>query len=502
MSTGSTAEPQFVPPRPTRPRWPWGVAVPVVVALLVFGGLRVFGSDDSCGGGTRSGPSHECIGVSDSYAYEDSLKSVMKLIEAENDRVDTSGKKWVSVAYVLPITTDLEQEALKYDTKEELEGAYLAQLRLNDPDLGGNGDTPQIKLLVANVGLRSEQWQPLAERLIAMTKGDHPLVGVAGFGQSRGGTLSLVNELRAAKVPMMGATVTADKLASATDVGFFRTAPPNVDQASAAARHLKAKQQSTPGYDVLVVRDRNTDDIYNTSLYSDFVSAAKRERLTLVEGDQDYISGVDGISNAFASVANGVCAKRPEAVFFAGRGANLRNFITAMSAPARRCQVTVLTGDDAVGVYPDRSLDEANRKQFESNWRNSKVTALYTALGHPALPGRLYDADHNPLPGFTKLYHDTFGQTDGDMFEDGQVILAHDAVWTLGAAVRAAAGETGTAPVTPGSVLSALVSLADVQGISGKIDLGSDGNPQDKAMALVQLEPDRRFVFNGVIRPG
>jgi ABC-type branched-subunit amino acid transport system substrate-binding protein len=494
--------PAFRVPRPPRRRWPWIVLVLVVAAAAVLGGIRLFGGGDTCGHGIpETGPQHECIGVSDGgTVFESSLTEVMGKIHTENERVAKSGKPWVSVAYVEPITTDPEQEAAKYGIHEELEGAYLAQRQLNDAQLGGRGDTPQIRLLVANIGLRSEQWKPLTDRLIAMTHDDNRLVAVAGFGQSRGGTLDAVRALRAAKVPMMGATVTADNLASAAQVGFFRVSASNADQASAAVNYLKEQQAGSPGYKVLVIRDRNQDDIYNTSLYNDFVTAAKAASLALVGGDLEYVSGIDGISNAFSSVADRVCDKKPDAVYFAGRGVNLRAFITAMSAPDRRCPVTVLTGDDAIGVYYDTSESQSVRNRFTANWQVSGVTTLYTALGHPELSGKLYAANKNPLSGFSELYRNEFGPVGKETFQDGQAILAHDAVWTLGVAIRDAAGD-GTAVVNAGSTLNALVSADTVAGISGPVELGSDGNPQNKPMALVRLEPDGTYAFRGVVRP-
>ena len=494
--------PAFRVPRAPRRKLPWIALALVLVAAAVFGGIRVFGGKDTCGHGIpKVGPAHECIGVTDgSTVFEPSLAPVMAKILAENKRVAASGRPWVSVAYVEPFTTDPQDEATKYGIREELDGAYLAQRQLNDAQLGGRGDTPQIRLLVANIGLRSEQWKPLTDRLIAMTHGGDRLVAVAGFGQSRGGTLQAVQALRAAKVPMMGATVSADNLASAAQVGFFRSSAPNSDQASAAVNYLRQQQAARHGaYKVLVVRDRNQDDIYNTSLYNDFVAAARKTSLALVGGDLEYVSGVDGISNAFSSVADRVCDKKPDAVFFAGRGVNLRAFITAMSAPDRRCQVTVLTGDDAVGVYYDSSESRSVRDRFAANWQASGVTVMFTALAHPDLPGRLYPSDRNPYPGFLQLYHDEFG-AGTDNFQDGQAMLAHDAVWTLGVAIREAAGD-GTTAVNAGSTLNALVSGGSVAGLTGPVELGSDGNPQDKPMALVRLEPTGAYTFRQVVRP-
>jgi ABC-type branched-subunit amino acid transport system substrate-binding protein len=492
------------PARPPRRKWPWVVGALVLVLAGVFVFRKVTHEMDECGPGVKkTGPQHECIGVSDgSYAFRSALKPVMDKIRDENRRVENSHRKWVSVAYVEPLSSDPDDESAKYQVLEELKGAYLAQRQLNDNQLGGVGDLPQIRLLVANIGERSQQWKPLTDQLIAMAHGGKDrLVAVAGFGTSRGGTLKAVDALRAAKVPMMGSTVTADGLSSASTVGFFRVSAPNVDQASAAAAYLAGRQKAQHGYKVLVIRDRNEDDIYNTSLYRDFMTASRTKGLALMDGEVQYASGIDGISNAFSAVAQQVCYKKPDAIFFAGRGANLRGFVIAMSAAGRRCPVTVLTGDDAVGVYYDADTADATVEQFQRDWKASRVTVFYTALGHPELANRLYSKADNPLPAFLDLYHRTFGGTGADDLQDGQAILGHDAVWTLGVAVHQAAGGDGSASVNAESTLSQLVTGVTASGVTGPIQLDSDGNPHNKPMALVRLDPEGRYAFQQVIKP-
>lgn len=491
------------PTPPPRRRWPWAAAVVLLVAAGVTAYLLISKKMDECGSGVRrTGPQNECVGVSDgSYAFRSSLKPVMDKIKEENRRVERSGRKWVSVAYVEPLSSDPNDEAAKYQIVEELKGAYLAQRQLNDNQLGGLGDLPQIRLLVANIGERSQQWKPLTDQLIAMAHGKDRLVAVAGFGTSRGGTLKAVDALRAAKVPMMGSTVTADALSSASAVGFFRVSAPNSDQASAAAAYLAGQQRAKHGYKVLVIRDRNQDDIYNTSLYKDFMTAAGAKKLALMDGEVQYASGIDGISNAFSAVAQQVCYKKPDAIFFAGRGANLRGLVIAMSAAGRRCPVTVLTGDDAVGVYYDANTPDATVKQFQRDWTVSRVTVLYTALGHPGLPERLYAKADNPYTGFVELYHRTFGGTGDEELQDGQATLGHDAVWTLGVAIHQAAGDDGSATVNAESTLSQLVTGVTAAGVTGPIQLDSDGNPHNKPMAVVRLDPRGAYAFEQVIKP-
>ncbi|MER5177251.1 ABC transporter substrate-binding protein [Streptomyces sp. NPDC002896] len=504
----------FVPQPPRRRTALWIAVGAVVLAAAGWGLWKAYEiwqhNQKECAPGIlKQGPREECIGVSDgSYRFDDSLADVMGKIEAENRRVEKSDAPYVSIAYVEPLTTVKGEEEAKYGLRGELVGAYLAQRELNDPELGaGRGDLPQIRLLVGNLGLRSEQWKPLTDDLIAMSKDDKHLVAVAGFGQSRGGTQNAVDALRTAGIPMMGATVTADSLSSAAKPGFFRVSAPNRDQASGAVNYLKEQQKKDRDYKVAVIRDRNTDDIYNTSLSASFESAAKKRGLRLQGAPLEFLSGVDGVSNAFSSVADKVCALKPDAVFFAGRGINIRNFINSMSAPDRRCPVTLLTGDDAVGAYYGSLASDSQREKFRTEWQDSRVTVLYTALGHPDLARELYAKTNNPLPDFLNLYHEEFGGASDDdqrVLQDGQIILGHDALWTVGVAVRNAAGPDGKGEVNPGATLQMLLQLGGskaVSGLSGPISFGSDGNPDDKPMALVRMEPNGTYTFRGVLRP-
>lgn len=503
----------FDPPRPRRLKAPWIVAAAIVLAGAVTGGAVAYQAwqqnERECAPHIlKRGDREECIGLSDgSFSFGPSLDVVMDKIKKENDRVEASGKPFVSLAYVEPLTTAKGEEETKYGLRAELEGAYLAQRELNEASLGGHGDLPRIRLLVGNLGLRSEQWRPLTEELVAKSKDKNHLIAVAGFGQSRGGTKNAVDALRDAGIPMMGATVTADSLAEAARPGFFRTSPPNRDQAGAVVNYLVERQKDDPSYTVAVIRDRNEDDIYNTSMFDSFATAAAVKGLKTVGSPLEFLSGVDGISNAFSSVADKVCALDPDAVFFAGRGVNVRNFIYAMSASERRCPVTLITGDDAVGAYFGSQDGEALHEKLRTEWTESKVTVLYTSLAHPSLATKLYAKEHDPIPGFLTLYSTEFGG-DGaaalKALQNGQVIMGHDAVWALGVAVRNAAGPEGNGQVNTGSTLQMLLQLSGrfaVSGLSGPTSFASDGNPDNKAMALVQMEPSEGYTFKRVVRP-
>ncbi|MER5888792.1 hypothetical protein ABT160_33625 [Streptomyces sp. NPDC001941] len=484
----------YRPPRRRRPAWLLALLALVLVAGAAVGVPYFLDRADVCGEGVRKeGPKDECVGVTDGrYVFDPALAGISGKIAKANKDVKDSGKPWVSVAYLQPLTFGPDDKG-KDSVREELEGAYLAQRALNSHREGGEGDVPQIRLLLASPGAGAAQWQPLVKRILDMRGGDDRVVAVAGLGQSLDTTLAAVGALRAARMPMIGSTVTADSLSDPAVAGFFRIVPPNAQEASAAAKYLKGGQR--PGQRVQIIKDRNASNIYARSLYDGFVKAADRLGLARDSREFPFESGTDGVENAMASIADKVCDQqvKPQAVFFAARGRELRTFIEAAQAGGRVCPVTLLTGDDAIGMFYDIPLDteRAARDLFDRRWKASGVTVLNTAMAHPAMI---------PLTSsFVADYRKAFGGEQE--LQNGLAMLGHDALLTAGSAIRDAAGD-GKSRVTPESVINMLLQLSDtdaVAGLTGTIRFGQDsGDPTDKTLALVQLTSDPKQTYHHV----
>ncbi|OKH99067.1 hypothetical protein A6A06_26110 [Streptomyces sp. CB02923] len=500
-------EDQLTAPRP-RPR-AWlraAVAVAAAGALGVGGYLAYEAVFVRCADGVYAeGPRGECVGVTDgSYVFDAALRDISRQILDENRRVAKSGKPWVSVAYFQPMTPGTGDRG-RDSIRRELEGAYLAQRELNDPGRGGRGDSPQIKLLLANSGAGSQQWQPVVDQLKEMKDGDRHLVAVAGLGQSRRTTQQAIDALREARIPMMGSTVTADGINPPGQTGFWRVAATNSDQASAAVRHLRTLQ-NRPGrqrpYRVTTIRDRSEQDTYSTSLYRSFTAAAARHGLKVTDLGLAYSSADPATANAFSSLADRVCADPPDALYFAGRGRALRVFIEAMSAAGRRCPTTVVTGDDVIGVFDVPESYEA-RRTFRKVWELSRLTVHHTVLAHPDQWTDAYPGSDNPLPQFRDHYRQDIRRLDTEL-ADGQAMMGHDALLTLGVAIRDGAGRQGNSPVSTGSTRQMLLQISGskpVYGVSGPIRFDDRGDPVGKPLALVELEPDGSYDFRKVVWP-
>ncbi|WP_208882285.1 ABC transporter substrate-binding protein [Streptomyces armeniacus] len=486
-------------PRPA-PRWKLRTALALaVVAALVAGGLKAY--DEwfvQCADGVRKrGPDDECIGVTDgAHHFDKSLKGVMERIEEANKEVEKSKKPWVSIGYVEPMTLGPGDKG-RDSIRQELEGAYLAQRELNDPS-GGHGDTPQIKLLPANPGRGSGQWAPLVDQLAGMTDGKHPMVAVAGFGQSLHTTKKAVEELRKRKVPMVGSTVTADQLSDPERLGFFRAVAPNSDQTSAMAKYLKGLQRGKKDFRIQVIKDRNADDIYSASLLRGFDKAVKKAGLELDTIDLPFVSRGEAVPNSLEAVADKLCGQPelPDAVYFAGRGRDMKGFIESAAATGRPCPVTVYSADDTIGLFFDIPWRKKTNEyeKFLKSWERSEIRIKYTALAHPDASPDVYPGGKaNPFDAFRDAYAERFGGVR-DLL-NGQAMLGHDAVLAVGTAIRDAAGQDGRGKVNKDSVRELLVQINGrhaLAGASGKIDFDDAGNPRNKPQPLVELRPRTR----------
>ncbi|MBD0740324.1 ABC transporter substrate-binding protein [Streptomyces sp. CBMA29] len=489
------------PPRRSRPWIRSGLAV-LVAAALAVGGLFAYraATDTSCGAGvSRQGTPAQCVGVTDgSYAFAPELVEIEGMIRKENRTVVASGN-YVSVAYMLPMTLGPTDTGTIEAVREELEGAYAEQHSANTlPRLKGQNG---IRLLLANSGSRSEQWQGVTRQLVGMVDSER-LVAVLGFGQSRATTKQAIQELaNAHRIPAIGATVTADDLTDATTApDFFRISPRNSDEGQAAAHYLA---QRTPRGKVLVVTDTDDGDSYNVSLYNGFVSAAKAEKLQLSDATLNYRSGSAQTGFDFSNMLNSVCQAHASAVYFAGRGKDLDTFVSALAN--RQCRtaqgvITVVSGDDTSSMRPDQ--------EFRHALQTGGVTLLFTALTAPneweKEKGDDYSVERQAYAEFHKAVVTVFRDATDSMFQDGHMIMAYDATFTAVKAIRFAEGHDGTDPVTTNTVGQQLVSLQStnaVQGASGPIDLQRNRNPLNKPMALLSVTGKGDYSFNQVIWP-
>jgi ABC-type branched-subunit amino acid transport system substrate-binding protein len=473
---------------PPPPWWRRGSRVTAVAAALALVGTGLFvvlrPAGSGCAAGVaKVGPDHACVGLTDgSFAFSRDLSHVSHLIATENERVAKGGTPWVGVVYLLPMvptggTTTADS------IRHEIEGAYSAQWEANH-ELG-KGDAPQIRLLLAHPGTGSPQQQAYTLGQIESHRGSDHIVAVAGLGTSTQATVDAINRITADGLAAFGSVITADSLTPKH--GLVRVAPTNTDEAKAAAAYLRSSFKDQPNAKVQLVKDSKSDDYYSSTLASQFTLSYQGGLLphTMV-----YDSDDAAVATNFANQMPTLCESGPAAVFFAGRGIDLPEFLAPLSE--RLCtdrQLTVISGDDASQVEQSAGKADIVRALTKGN-----IRLLFTGLASDdawaKAPQLFAPTAIAPFTAGGEFKNDF----PNEELYDGQAIMGHDAVLTAVKAVRAVvSGGTPPDHVDGSAVtqmLTALYGKTAVSGASGQISLDENGNPENKPIPIVEIRQD------------
>jgi ABC-type branched-subunit amino acid transport system substrate-binding protein len=487
----------------------WAIAGAVVLALLAAGGVYVWDwtrPDTSCAVGVEEhGPDDECVGVTDgAYSFAPYLDDISRRIKAENDRVTRQAESaaspvpYVTVAFILPMTSDDTIE--RGHTLREVQGAHLAQLRAN-----GEDSRPNIRLVLANPGYQSAQWNPVVEQLAEMARsGEDNLRAVTGFDVSTKNTVDAVREItNEANLPIVVGPLTADDIANGPDnpeefPGLAKVVPDNSDQ----ARALASFYEGIPPERTLLVEDLRPNDNYIASLREVY-----RERTQGAPHDPESYRSPDDINdegnlpNDFERMVSTICDMQGvDTIYFAGRNVQLRLFVNALGE--RGCtdkDYTVITISGASTLVTDEEL----------HWDalENGVTVRYTSAAHP----EAWTTGDTPSTGgsaadfeeLTAVIEDARMTEEIDL-SDSRVITMYDAVWTAVTGIRKAVTTDNPVPSLD-DVENSWLRLHGgdrVSGASGWICLDRYGNPYNKAVSVVELDPATEdIVFRGLAWP-
>lgn len=464
-------------------------AVLAVSTLAVGSVVMISNMLTSCGDGLeRHGRLDECIGLTDgSFVFREEYRQVESLIRAENEFVRQQNALYVTVVWFEPMTLTNPDSTDAESVRHRLQGAYLAQYRANHPPQGQRPNLPLVRLLLANPGSQAEQWEPVVDQIRDRREAEH-LVAVAGLGQSLDSTRTAVNRLAQYKIPMVAGLITADSMSDPPGQkevpGFIRVVPTNTDQVSALVQDVKDEVRTA-----ILVQDTSPNEVYTRDIGSAFRTIFPQDgrRLLPIE---EFDSSLGRTVNDFPKMVLEICQEEPDIVFFSGRAVALLEFLEALAD--RKCvdqPVRVLTGDSASNLTADQHVKNAVA---------TGVALQFTNLAEPA-------AWNGSNPMFFSAESTQYFQEAGgrgyfssdfpnDSAEDGQAITSHDAMWT---AVLAARGVVAlTKDETRAPTADAVVAQFDrmhgtsaVSGASGWISLDENGNPRDKALTIVRLDP-------------
>jgi hypothetical protein len=504
-----------VGPKESRPPW-WSsrlARLGVIVALLV-GSTVGYGawSHAHCGGWNRwpgVSPSltwtgTECIGVTDgSYDLfqpsDASTQQVEHTILMQNQHAAALSRQFPSRPYI----TLVDLEALTSATgtadgltaeRESLEGFAVAQLRqLNK----AGGSDPIVRILIANAGLDMGNGARVGKQLGAMAARDPSLVGVIGIDISNQATTDTITALANAGIPVVSATLSADKLAD-TNPMYFQIAPQNRREAAVAAAF--AAQLPTTGQ--LVARSMrvyysdDTNDIYSSNLRDDVLAAfrargfhaeARAFTPNKSEGQSAYQPLGDQLVGNAVAAGRDICSYNG-VVYFAGRG--VLDFADFANGAAQCGSTAVVIGDDDMTSYV---ADSTARQQ------NQALPYYYVSFA-PTPTASLRGPERDFYTDLDTLF--AFEQTTTGRSLDDDAALTYDAALVMITATEYLREDSDTIPITPGTLWREITDIhtsqigqpqvnKSIEGVSGMIDYGGDITrhvPLDKPVAILRVD--------------
>jgi ABC-type branched-subunit amino acid transport system substrate-binding protein len=360
----------------------------------------------------------------------------------------------------------------------DLQGAYVAQKEYNDSAKLPGG--LRVRLLIANTGNDALYAKSVAQQIVQAAQTDKTIVGVMGWPYSSR-TTNAVGILAAAHLPMVSESATSVSLTGISPY-FFRVAPPDTAQATVGARFA---EQTLHAKAVALFVD--TADTYSTSLADAFTQTftADGKRIVVTE---KYTEGQTG---NLPKLLQDALDHNPDLIYFSGYSSDASVLLANLPTTGQFANVLVMGGDGLNQQYSDTARPQLGRVRFTSFAYPDEWTILGLTAQEPAF-FREYPEYFNPggqprsSPyGFTRPVND--------------VMLAYDATMALLEGCRIAFTKVGN-KFTPDDLRQALTTIKGaqaLQGVTGQIAFGSDGNPIDKEVIVASVTQDQHFQMVG-----
>jgi ABC-type branched-subunit amino acid transport system substrate-binding protein len=395
------------------------------------------------------------------------------LIYLEDQRVLASGSPYITLVVGTMVTGTHADIGFS-----DLQGAYVAQKEYNDSAKLPGG--LRVRLLIANTGNDALYAKSVAQQIVQAAQTDKTIVGVMGWPYSSR-TTNAVGILAAAHLPMVSESATSVSLTGISPY-FFRVAPPDTAQATVGARFA---EQTLHAKAVALFVD--TADTYSTSLADAFTQTftADGKRIVVTE---KYTEGQTG---NLPKLLQDALDHNPDLIYFSGYSSDASVLLANLPTTGQFANVLVMGGDGLNQQYSDTARPQLGRVRFTSFAYPDEWTILGLTAQEPAF-FREYPEYFNPggqprsSPyGFTRPVND--------------VMLAYDATMALLEGCRIAFTKVGN-KFTPDDLRQALTTIKGaqaLQGVTGQIAFGSDGNPIDKEVIVASVTQDQHFQMVG-----
>jgi ABC-type branched-subunit amino acid transport system substrate-binding protein len=387
------------------------------------------------------------------------------LIYQEDLRVVNSGSPYVTLVVGTMLSGG---SALLGVGRDDLQGAYVAQKEFNDGFKIHSG--MQVRLLIANAGSQTSYVTQVAQQIVRLSQADKTFVGVMGWPYSSR-AVQAIQVLAKAHIPMVSETASSDELTNASPY-FFRVAPSNKAEGIAGAQYA---EQVLHAKSAALFYDPT--DPYSQSLAQDFSQQFLSDGNKVVDSETYTV----GKPSTLPPLLQKVLAAHPDMIYFSGYASDMSTIL--INLPAGNLPVV---GGDALyelGGYPSSARAGFSRLHFTAFAYPDEWGVLGYGAQTPAFFGE-YVADFDPNNNHT-------GSPYGFTRPDNDTILAYDAMVALlkGCDIALSSGKQTITPQDLHQTLSTINGANSFQGVSGQIAFGANGDPIDKAIVVLYVDP-------------
>jgi len=364
---------------------------------------------------------------------------------------------------------------------DDLQGAYVAQKEYNDGAKLTGGTL--VRLLIANSGDQNSYATAVSEQAKQLAQSDATFVAVMGWPFSSR-VQATIAALSQAHIPMVSQTASSDSLTGISPY-FFRVAPANRTQAIIGAKYaeqvMKAKK-------VVVFVD--SADPYSQSLAQYFTTQFTADGNTVLK-TENYTEGAAGHA-ALPQLLQDAESQNPDMLYFSGYAADVSVLLTNLPTSGPYATLPIMGGDALYELgYPSSASAGFSHLRFTAFAYPDEWDVQNLSSQKPTFFNE-YSAAYNPN-----------GQHPGGGYgytrADSDVILSYDATITL---LKAANISLATNKTFTGSDLQkALLQITGakaIQGVSGQISFNAQGDPINKAIVVLYVDPNGHIKLNSV----
>jgi eukaryotic-like serine/threonine-protein kinase len=393
------------------------------------------------------------------------------LIYLENQRVAASGNPYITIVVGTMLTGNSATASVGRDN---LQGAYVAQKSFNDGFQLHNGVL--VKLLIANAGSTSTDTKQVAQQIVQLAQVDKTFVGMIGWPFSSYASTA-IEVLGPAHIPMISQTASSDTLTNASPY-FFRVAPANTRQGVEGAIYAEQTLHATKA--ALFYDKSNT---YTQSLASAFRTQFTADGNQIVATETYTV----GKPETLPQLLNDAATHSPNLIYFAGYASDASVLLTDL--PTSGLATVPIMGGDAlyeIGGYGSSFHAGASNLNFTTFAYPDEWKILCSQ-------GQTFACTPPPFFAFYNAYYDPHNQHTSPIYgytrADGDTILSYDATYSMLTAVNNALTGTKTS-ITMNELLLGIKAIQGsqaIQGVSGQIAFGSDGNPIKKSLVILKV---------------